>query len=64
MLTRSGHKPLYTHLYFQVLVAILIGTLLGHFFPALATTVYRVGPAGLGLLYAAPGAGATMADRA
>lgn len=29
-------------------------------FPALATTVYRVGPAGLGLLYAAPGAGALI----
>jgi len=29
-------------------------------FPALATSVYRVGPAGLGLLYAAPGAGALV----
>jgi hypothetical protein len=29
-------------------------------FPALATTVLRVGPTGLGLLYAAPGAGALV----
>lgn len=43
MLTGSGHKPLYTHLYFQVLVAILIGTLLGHFFPALSTALKPLG---------------------
>lgn len=29
-------------------------------FPALATDVFRIGPAGLGLLYAAPGAGALI----
>src|SRR5215470_2225357 len=27
------HKPLYTHLYVQVLTAIVIGVLLGHFYP-------------------------------
>jgi aerobic C4-dicarboxylate transport protein len=29
----STKKPLYTSLYFQVIVAIVIGVLLGHFFP-------------------------------
>jgi aerobic C4-dicarboxylate transport protein len=29
------HKPLYTHLYFQVLTAIVIGVLLGYFYPKL-----------------------------
>jgi hypothetical protein len=32
----TGRKPLYHHLYFQVVCAILIGILLGHFYPALA----------------------------
>ena len=27
------HKPFYTHLYVQVLTAIVIGVLLGHFYP-------------------------------
>ena len=29
----AAHKPLYRSLYFQVIVAIVIGILLGHFFP-------------------------------
>src|SRR5262250_2950479 len=29
------HKPIYTHLYFQVLTAIIIGILLGYFYPKL-----------------------------
>ena len=29
-------------------------------FPALAVTTYHVGPGGLGLMYAAPGAGALL----
>jgi aerobic C4-dicarboxylate transport protein len=29
------HKPIYTHLYFQVLTAILLGVLLGYFYPKL-----------------------------
>jgi aerobic C4-dicarboxylate transport protein len=33
--TAQGHKPLYTHLYFQVLTAIVIGVLLGYFYPKL-----------------------------
>src|SRR5215471_12699201 len=43
MSATSEHKPLYAHLYFQVLVAILIGVLLGHFFPSLATTMKPLG---------------------
>ena len=31
----TAHKPLYAHLYFQVLVAIAIGVALGYFYPAL-----------------------------
>ena len=30
------HKPFYTHLYVQVLTAIVIGALLGHFYPHMA----------------------------
>src|SRR5260370_32810933 len=37
------HKPFYAHLYFQVLLAILIGVLLGHFFPSLATKMKPLG---------------------
>src|SRR6516162_7609972 len=29
----APRKPIYTHLYFQVLTAIVIGVLLGHFYP-------------------------------
>jgi aerobic C4-dicarboxylate transport protein len=32
----APHKPMYTHLYFQVLTAIVIGVLLGHFYPHVA----------------------------
>src|SRR6266853_703467 len=39
----SNHKPFYAHLYFQVLLAILIGILLGHFFPGLATKMKPLG---------------------
>jgi aerobic C4-dicarboxylate transport protein len=31
----ATHKPIYTHLYFQVLTAIVIGILLGYFYPKL-----------------------------
>ena len=31
----ATHKPIYTHLYFQVLTAIVIGVLLGYFYPKL-----------------------------
>ncbi|MGD0782445.1 MAG: dicarboxylate/amino acid:cation symporter [Candidatus Aminicenantales bacterium] len=36
-------KPLYTHLYFQVLLAIAIGVTLGHFHPAAATAMKPLG---------------------
>ena len=38
-------KPLYQHLYFQVVCAILIGILLGHFYPALAVKMQPLGEA-------------------
>ena len=36
-------KPLYTHLYFQVLLAIAIGVTLGHFHPAAGTAMKPLG---------------------
>jgi aerobic C4-dicarboxylate transport protein len=50
MLKESEHKPLYAHLYFQVLVAILVGVLLGHFFPGLATKMKPFGDAFIKLI--------------
>ena len=43
METTTGHKPLYAHLYFQVLVAIGIGVALGYFYPATATAMKPFG---------------------
>src|SRR6202048_3281359 len=43
MLATPRHKPLYAHLYFQVLLAIFIGVLLGHFFPNLGTKMKPLG---------------------
>src|SRR5690242_19748404 len=37
------HKPLYTHLYFQVLTAIVIGVLLGYFYPKLGEQMKSFG---------------------
>src|SRR3954470_12381218 len=37
------HKPLYTHLYFQVLTAIVLGVLLGHFYPHLGEQMKPLG---------------------
>jgi aerobic C4-dicarboxylate transport protein len=50
MVKESEHKPLYAHLYFQVLVAILVGVLLGHFFPQLATKMKPLGDAFIKLI--------------
>jgi len=50
MLKESEHKPLYAHLYFQVLVAIFVGVLLGHFFPELATKMKPLGDAFIKLI--------------
>lgn len=40
-----GRTPLYRHLYFQVLVAIAAGILLGHFYPELGTQLKPLGDA-------------------
>ena len=50
MQSRSASKPLYTHLYFQVLVAIAIGVLLGFFFPAWSTELKPLGDAFIKLI--------------
>src|SRR6266542_2085958 len=44
-LATTGRKPLYTHLYFQVLVAIGIGVILGYFYPTLSTQLKPLGDA-------------------
>ena len=41
----TGGRPLYQHLYFQVVCAILIGVVLGHFYPALAVKMQPLGDA-------------------
>jgi aerobic C4-dicarboxylate transport protein len=41
----ARRPPLYNHLYFQVVCAILIGVLLGHFYPALAVKMQPLGEA-------------------
>lgn len=46
----SDRKPLYTHLYFQVLVAIAVGVLLGAFFPGTATAMKPLGDAFIRLI--------------
>ena len=35
----AARKPLYRSLYFQVIVAIVIGVLLGHFYPETGTAM-------------------------
>src|SRR5205814_9445824 len=43
MAPRERSKPLYKSLYFQVLVAIVIGVLLGYFFPETAANMKPLG---------------------
>src|ERR1700738_1990440 len=50
MVKKPDQKPLYAHLYFQVLVAIFIGVLLGHFYPGLATKMKPLGDAFIKLI--------------
>ncbi|WP_062762910.1 dicarboxylate/amino acid:cation symporter [Falsirhodobacter sp. alg1] len=38
-------RPFYTHLYFQVIVAIILGILLGHFYPAFGASLKPLGDA-------------------
>jgi len=40
---KAAHKPLYKSLYFQVIVAIVIGILLGHFYPETGTAMKPLG---------------------
>jgi aerobic C4-dicarboxylate transport protein len=47
---KAVHKPLYSHLYFQVLVAIALGVLLGHFAPGIAKTMKPLGDAFISLI--------------
>lgn len=39
----EGHKPIYTHLYFQVLAAICLGVVLGYLFPSFAVKLKPLG---------------------
>src|SRR5713226_4783782 len=41
----ASHKPFYTHLYAQVLTAIVLGVLLGHFYPQLGEQMKPLGDA-------------------
>jgi aerobic C4-dicarboxylate transport protein len=50
MRPRPGQRPLYTHLYFQVLVAIAIGVILGALMPAQATRMKPLGDAFIKLI--------------
>src|SRR5216110_3632551 len=43
MPSRARKKPLYRSLYFQVIVAIIIGVLLGHFYPATGESMKPLG---------------------
>jgi aerobic C4-dicarboxylate transport protein len=43
MTAKAASKPLYTHLYVQVLVAIAIGVTLGHFWPATGAAMRPLG---------------------
>src|SRR5215210_204294 len=42
-MAREKHKPLYRSLYFQVIVAIVIGVLLGHFYPETGAAMKPLG---------------------
>jgi aerobic C4-dicarboxylate transport protein len=41
--TAASHKPFYAHLYLQVLTAIVLGVLLGHFYPQLGEQMKPLG---------------------
>lgn len=47
---RSPHKAWYAHLYVQVLIAIALGALLGHCYPAIATSLKPLGDAFIKLI--------------
>src|SRR6476661_9738433 len=45
IVTAPGHKPFFKSLYFQVLLAIAAGVLLGHFYPQLGEQMKPLGDA-------------------
>jgi aerobic C4-dicarboxylate transport protein len=49
-MTEGSSKKLWQHLYFQVLVAIVIGVLLGHYYPALGAQMKPLGDAFIRLI--------------
>jgi len=49
-ISQAERKPIYSHLYFQVLVAIGAGIVLGYFFPGLATKLKPLGDAFIKLI--------------
>jgi len=49
-ISKTERKPIYSHLYFQVLVAIAAGIVLGYFFPGLATKLKPLGDAFIKLI--------------
>src|SRR5512132_3859148 len=46
----SHHKPWYRHLYVQVLCAIIIGVLLGYFYPSIGASMKPLGDAFIKLI--------------
>jgi aerobic C4-dicarboxylate transport protein len=46
----AGRKPWYTVLYIQVLIAIAVGVVLGHFWPGLATKMKPLGDGFIALI--------------
>ncbi len=46
----SGRRPLYKSLYFQVIVAIVIGVLLGYFYPSTGEAMKPLGDAFIKLI--------------
>ncbi|MEI6559822.1 MAG: dicarboxylate/amino acid:cation symporter [Rhodospirillaceae bacterium] len=47
---KEGKPPFYRVLYFQVIIAIIIGVLLGHFYPSIATDMKPLGDAFIKLI--------------
>ena len=46
----AEHRPWYRHLYAQVLCAILLGVLLGHFYPSIGAQMKPLGDAFIKLI--------------
>ena len=48
--TPTAHHPWYKHLYAQVLCAIVLGVLLGHFYPSIGESMKPLGDAFIKLI--------------